>query len=212
LAIVGPDRFIRVNRACERILGYSNDEMTSQPWINLVAPEDRDRMRSTLGAFEGSIEPTRFESRMICKDGACRWIEWNVVWHGGPGVCDRPRCHRAPPRTGPVATRPEPCSRQAVTGSASWSSSRKRCMPSLRRPARVWLPAADQDPPPDRTRSARRRPAAAGLASAGASYRAGGGVDGPQVSLGCVSTVLSSRYAAHLRNCAICRAAFIRRF
>ena len=83
LAIVGPDRFIRVNRACERILGYSNDEMTSQPWINLVAPEDRDRMRSTLGAFEGSIEPTRFESRMICKDGACRWIEWNVVWHGG---------------------------------------------------------------------------------------------------------------------------------
>ena len=83
LAIVGPDRFIRVNRACERILGYSNDEMTSQPWINLVAPEDRDRMRSTLGAFEGSFEPTRFESRMICKDGAWRWIEWNVVWHGG---------------------------------------------------------------------------------------------------------------------------------
>ena len=40
-------------------------------------------MRSTLGAFEGSIEPTRFESRMICKDGSCRWIEWNVVWHGG---------------------------------------------------------------------------------------------------------------------------------
>ena len=83
LAIVGPDRFIRVNRACERILGYSNDEMTSQPWINLVAPEDRDRVRSTLGAFEGSTEPTRFESRMICKDGSWRWIEWNVVWHGG---------------------------------------------------------------------------------------------------------------------------------
>ena len=80
---MGPDRFIRVNRACERILGYSNDEMTSQPWINLVAPEDRDRVRSTLGAFEGSIEPTRFESRMICKDGSWRWIEWNVVWHGG---------------------------------------------------------------------------------------------------------------------------------
>ena len=50
LAIVGPDRFIRVNRACERILGYSEDEMTSQPWINLVAPEDRDRVRSMLGA------------------------------------------------------------------------------------------------------------------------------------------------------------------
>ena len=51
LAVVGPDRFIRVNRACERILGYSEDEMTSQPWINLVAPEDRDRVRSLLGRF-----------------------------------------------------------------------------------------------------------------------------------------------------------------
>ena len=83
LAIVGPDRFIRVNRACERILGYSDDEMTSQPWINLVAPEDRDRVRSLLGRFAGSTEPARFESRMICKDGSWRWVEWNVVWHGG---------------------------------------------------------------------------------------------------------------------------------
>ena len=83
LAIVGPDRFIRVNRACERILGYSEDEMTSQPWINLVAPEDRDRVRSLLGGFADSTEPARFESRMICKDGSWRWVEWNVVWHGG---------------------------------------------------------------------------------------------------------------------------------
>jgi PAS domain S-box-containing protein len=83
LAIVGPDRFIRVNRACERILGYSEDEMTSQPWINLVAPEDRDRVRSMLGGFVGSTEPARFESRMIYKDGSLRWVEWNLVWHGG---------------------------------------------------------------------------------------------------------------------------------
>ena len=83
LAIVGPDRFIRVNRACGRILGYSEDEMTSQPWINLIAPEDRDRVRSLLGRFAGSTEPSRFESRMICKDGSWRWVEWNVVWHGG---------------------------------------------------------------------------------------------------------------------------------
>ncbi|HEX3283904.1 MAG TPA: GAF domain-containing protein [Mycobacterium sp.] len=83
LAIVGPDRFIRVNRACKRILGYSESEMTAQPWINLVAPEDRDLVRSTLGALDGSTHPARFECRMIYKDGSLRWIEWNVVWHGG---------------------------------------------------------------------------------------------------------------------------------
>ena len=83
LAVVGPDRFIRVNRACERVLGYSQDEMTSQPWINLIAPEDRDRVRSQLGPIGDSPEQTRFESRMIHKDGSWRWVEWNVVWHEG---------------------------------------------------------------------------------------------------------------------------------
>jgi PAS domain-containing protein len=64
-------------------LAIQKDEMTSQPWINLVAPEDRDLVRSTLGALDGSTEPARFESRMIRKDGSWRWIEWSVVWHGG---------------------------------------------------------------------------------------------------------------------------------
>jgi PAS domain S-box-containing protein len=105
LAIAGPDRIIRVNRACERILGYSEDEMMSQPWIDLAAPEDRDRVRSMLGGFADSTEPARFESRMICKDGSwrCR-VERGVAWRSG--LCDRPRCHRAPPRTGPVAPDP----------------------------------------------------------------------------------------------------------
>ena len=83
LAVVGPDRFIRANRACERVLGYSQDEMTSQPWINFLAPEDRDRVRSQLGPIGDSPQQTRFESRMICRDGSWRWVEWNVVWHEG---------------------------------------------------------------------------------------------------------------------------------
>ena len=83
LAIVGPDQFIRVNRACERILGYSEREMTSQPWINLIVPEDRDLVRTLLGRFAGSTETGRFETRMICKGGSWRWVEWNVVWHAG---------------------------------------------------------------------------------------------------------------------------------
>lgn len=83
LAMVGPDRFIRVNRACERILGYSEVEMTAQFWSNLISPEDRDRVRTLLGGFAGSAAPVRFECRMICRDGSWRWVEWNVVWHEG---------------------------------------------------------------------------------------------------------------------------------
>ena len=177
LAIVGPDRFFRVNRACGRILGYSNDEMTSQPWINLVAPEDRDRVRSTLGAFEGSTEPTRFESRMICKDGSWRWIEWNVVWHGGLAYAigrDVTERRREQDQLHQTRTMLE-ASRDGLSVLVKQQEALYAELAASR--ARV-VAAGRSDPPPDRTRSARRRPAAAGLASAGASYRAGGGVDG----------------------------------
>ena len=83
LAIVGPDRFIQVSRACRRMLGYSEMELKSLPWIRVIAPEDRDRVRDTLGALAGTAEPSIFETWMLCKDGSRRWVEWNVVWHDG---------------------------------------------------------------------------------------------------------------------------------
>jgi PAS domain S-box-containing protein len=83
LAIVGPDQFIRVNPACTDLLGYSEEELTSQPWIGFVAPEDRDRVRSFLVETGEPIEPVRFEIRMVSKHGASRWVEWNVVWRRG---------------------------------------------------------------------------------------------------------------------------------
>ena len=43
-------------------------------------------------------------------------------------------------------------------------------------------------------------------------YGAGGGVDGGGRASDAAWTMPSSRHAAHLRNCVICRAAFIRRF
>jgi PAS domain S-box-containing protein len=83
LCIAGPDRLIRVNRAHAQTLGYSQGEIASQRWMNLVAPEDRDHVRSVAAQLPGSTEPVRLENRVICKDGSRRWIEWNVVWHQG---------------------------------------------------------------------------------------------------------------------------------
>jgi PAS domain S-box-containing protein len=85
LVIAGPDEFIQMNRACERMLGYTANEMTSQPWIRFVEPDDRERVRATLSAVEGSTDPQRFEARMLRRDGSSRWVEFSVVWHGGLG-------------------------------------------------------------------------------------------------------------------------------
>ncbi len=83
LCIAGPERVIRLNPAFKEILGYSLGDLASRSWIDLVVPEDRDRVRTVLEQLPGSAEPVRFENRIICSDGSQRWVEWSVVWHQG---------------------------------------------------------------------------------------------------------------------------------
>jgi PAS domain S-box-containing protein len=83
LCITGPERVIRINPAFSQILGYSLDDISSRPYLDLVVPEDRDHVRALLERLPGRAEPVRFEDRVICRDGSQRWVEWSVVWHRG---------------------------------------------------------------------------------------------------------------------------------
>jgi PAS domain S-box-containing protein len=83
LCITGPERVIRINPAFSQILGYSFDDISSRPYLDLVVPEDRDHVRVLLEGLPGRAEPVRFEDRVICRDGSQRWVEWSVVWHRG---------------------------------------------------------------------------------------------------------------------------------
>ncbi len=60
--------FKKVNPACLRILGYTEAELLSQPFINFVHPDDR---QSTLdeAARHGKSGSFNFEDRFIRKDG-----------------------------------------------------------------------------------------------------------------------------------------------
>ncbi|WP_327119533.1 PAS domain-containing protein [Nocardia sp. NBC_01730] len=83
LAITGPDYVIRVNPAFERILGYSSKELQARPYLDLVVPEDRDRVLAALQKLPDSNAAVRLENRVICGDGSHRWIDWSVVLHQG---------------------------------------------------------------------------------------------------------------------------------
>jgi len=83
MCITGPDRVIRVNPAFTQILGYSLDDLVSRPFLDLIVPDDRGRVRVVLERLQGSATPARFESRVLCSDGSQRWIAWSVVWDRG---------------------------------------------------------------------------------------------------------------------------------
>jgi PAS domain S-box-containing protein len=87
LCITDPERVIRVNPAFKQILGYSLDDVSLRSFVDLVVPDDQDRVRASLHELPDSADPVRFEIRVICRDGARRWVEWSVVWHRGLYYC-----------------------------------------------------------------------------------------------------------------------------
>jgi PAS domain S-box-containing protein len=70
-------RFVRLNAAWEALLGYTRDELMSEPFISFVHPDDRDRtLKQNLSVRRGG-EARLFENRYICKDGSYCWLLWN---------------------------------------------------------------------------------------------------------------------------------------
>lgn len=68
---------------CEKVTGYTPEDFQRDPWlwINMVHPDDRDKVRAQIDAIlrEGRAEP--LEHRIYRKDGAERWVRNTPVCH-----------------------------------------------------------------------------------------------------------------------------------
>lgn len=71
--------FVRLNPAWERILGYTQAELTSQPYLDFVHPDDRARTIVAAKKLTVRLQTVCFENRYRCKDGSYRWISWQVA-------------------------------------------------------------------------------------------------------------------------------------
>jgi len=73
-------RIVFVSAACERMLGYSQQELIGHPMIELVAPEDRERTREEARKVMAGIPRVGFENRYIRKDGRYVRVMWSACW------------------------------------------------------------------------------------------------------------------------------------
>jgi PAS domain S-box-containing protein len=88
LAAVSPDvvcamdregRFLAVNAAWERVLGWSSEDLLGRPFLDFVHVDDRART-STAWARMLEGEPlVDFENRWPTRSGGWRWISWASV-------------------------------------------------------------------------------------------------------------------------------------
>jgi len=73
-------RFVFVSAACERIFGYSPEELIGHAMIDLVHPADRQRTLDAAREIMGGEPKLNFENRYLCKDGRVAHILWSARW------------------------------------------------------------------------------------------------------------------------------------
>lgn len=72
MAMIGPDgRFLRVNQALCRMLGYSAEELAQRAFLEITHPEDRAlHISSTESLARGEIQRFQLTKRYLRKDGS----------------------------------------------------------------------------------------------------------------------------------------------
>src|SRR5215475_8701344 len=80
ICVAGLDGYFkRVNKAWTDVLGYTKEELLTQPWINLVHPDDQGAtIAEATKVFQG-YKTMRFRNRVRSKDGSFRWIVWTAA-------------------------------------------------------------------------------------------------------------------------------------
>jgi PAS domain S-box-containing protein len=78
MIIASLDKFIKVNPATTKILGYSEEELLSQPFLNFVYTEDKGNTKQEVGKLKTVAVTQQFKNRYICKDGSIKWLQWST--------------------------------------------------------------------------------------------------------------------------------------
>jgi PAS domain S-box-containing protein len=82
--------FLYLNRASEEITGYTAAELIDLPVANIVHPDDKPLvMQRSTSRMQGSALDSRYEFRIIRKDGTHRWLDFSgtaVTFEGETAV------------------------------------------------------------------------------------------------------------------------------
>jgi PAS domain S-box-containing protein len=81
--------FVRINPAFERLLGFTETEFVSRPFIDFVHPDDREATLAAAQSLAEEVIIVDFENRCQCKDGSDVWVSWTATpyqqsncWYG----------------------------------------------------------------------------------------------------------------------------------
>jgi len=73
--------FTLLNPSWQRVLGWSNESLMAQPFIDLAHVDDFESMRTTVAqlTLPGSASVVEFENRYRARDGQFHTLQWHIV-------------------------------------------------------------------------------------------------------------------------------------
>jgi PAS domain S-box-containing protein len=78
LCIAGTDGYFkRTNPAFERALGWTSEELCSQPFVDLVHPDDKEATQNEIDKLAQGVPTISFVNRFRCSDGEWKYLRWN---------------------------------------------------------------------------------------------------------------------------------------
>jgi PAS domain S-box-containing protein len=81
-ASLATGRFLTVNPAFTDTFGWSAEEATTRPFMEMVHPDDRDDVARHLGILAAGTPLVGYETRVLHKDGHHRWVQWTISPEG----------------------------------------------------------------------------------------------------------------------------------
>jgi PAS domain S-box-containing protein len=79
VASLSTGRFITVNPALTDTFGWSVEEVTNRPFMDLVHPADREDVAVRLQTLAQGTPLAHWEMRGLHKDGSHRWLSWTIM-------------------------------------------------------------------------------------------------------------------------------------
>jgi PAS domain S-box-containing protein len=81
-ASLATGRFLTVNPAFTACFGWSAEEATTRPFMEMVYPDDRDDVAQKMQVLADGTPLVGYETRVLHKDGSYRWVSWTISPEG----------------------------------------------------------------------------------------------------------------------------------